>query len=209
MHALPCWYGVRELGFDEAFAFDYESSPITSPFVGAALCLDADKQKDKDREKKPHRKIVEAWKRRMRERRCDFRWHTTYGSVSLNRVRVRRSFQDNTSAKRRELDMWGGIVGLIIQLIAGGVGGNIAGSALKQYNLGTIGNTIAGVIGGGVGAQIIGALLGGEPGVAAAGTGGLDIGSIIGQIASGGVGGGILMVIVGLIKQAMGGQKAA
>jgi len=105
--------------------------------------------------------------------------------------------------------MWGGIIGLIIQLIAGGVGGNIAGSALKQYNLGTIGNTIAGIIGGGVGAQIIGALLGGEPEVAAAGTGGLDIGSIIGQIASGGVGGGILMVIVGLIKQVMGGQKAA
>ena len=103
--------------------------------------------------------------------------------------------------------MWGGIVGIIIQLIAGGVGGNIAGSALKQYNLGTIGNTIAGVLGGGVGAQIIGALLGGEPGVAAAG--GLDIGSIIGQIASGGVGGGVLMAIVGLIKQAMGGQKAA
>ena len=38
--------------------------------------------------------------------------------------------------------------------------------------------------------------------------GGLDIGSIIGQIASGGAGGGILMVVVGLIKQAMGGQKA-
>ena len=101
--------------------------------------------------------------------------------------------------------MWGGIVGLIIQLIAGGVGGNIAGSALKQYDLGTIGNTIAGVVGGGVGAQIIGALLG--DGAGAAGTGGLDIGSIIGQIASGGVGGGILMAIVGLIKQAMGGQK--
>ena len=32
--------------------------------------------------------------------------------------------------------MWGGIVGLIIQLISGGVGGNIAGSALKQYDLG-------------------------------------------------------------------------
>ena len=29
-----------------------------------------------------------------------------------------------------------------------------------------------------------------------------------GQIVSGGAGGGILMVIVGLIKQAMGGQKA-
>ncbi len=49
---------------------------------------------------------------------------------------------------------------------------------------------------------------GGGEGAAVAGAGGLDIGSIIGQIVSGGVGGGILMVIVGLIKQAMGGQKA-
>jgi hypothetical protein len=105
--------------------------------------------------------------------------------------------------------MWGGVIGLIIQLISGAIGGNIAGAAMKQYNLGTIGNSVAGLIGGGVGAQIIGALLGGGgEGVAATGAGGLDIGSIIGQIASGGVGGGILMVIVGLIKQAMGGQKA-
>jgi hypothetical protein len=29
--------------------------------------------------------------------------------------------------------MWGGIIGLIIQLISGAVGGNIAGSAMKQY----------------------------------------------------------------------------
>jgi hypothetical protein len=33
--------------------------------------------------------------------------------------------------------------------------------------------------------------------------GGLDIGSIIGQIAGGGVGGAIIMIVVGLIKQAM------
>ena len=105
--------------------------------------------------------------------------------------------------------MWGGIIGLIIQLVAGGVGGNIAGAALKQYDLGTVGNTIAGIVGGGVGAQIIGALVGGGTEAVGPGAGGLDIGSIIGQIASGGVGGGILMVIVGLIKQAMGGQKAA
>jgi len=58
--------------------------------------------------------------------------------------------------------MWGGIIGLIIQLISGAVGGNIAGAAMKQYNLGTIGNSIAGLIGGGVGAQIIGALFGGS-----------------------------------------------
>lgn len=100
--------------------------------------------------------------------------------------------------------MWGGLIGLIIQLITGAVGGNIAGAAMKRYDVGTIGNSIAGLIGGGVGAQIIGALLGGGGEGVTAGAGGLDIGSIIGQIASGGVGGGILMVIVGLIKQAMG-----
>src|SRR5215468_1084847 len=105
--------------------------------------------------------------------------------------------------------MWGGIIGLIIQLSSGAVGGDVAGAALKQYNLGTLGNSIAGVIGGGVGAQIIGALVGGGAGADVAGAGGLDIGSIIGQIVSGGVGGGILMVIVGLIKQAMGGQPAS
>ena len=104
--------------------------------------------------------------------------------------------------------MWGGIVGLIIQLVSGGVGGNIAGSMLKQYNLGTVGNTIAGVVGGGVWAQIIGALVGGGAEASGAGASGLDIGSIIGQVVSGGAGGGILMVIVGLIKQVMGGQKA-
>ena len=61
----------------------------------------------------------------------------------------------------------GGIIGLIIQLISGAVGGNIAGAAMKQYNLGTIGNSIAGLIGGGVGAQIIGALVGGVAGLGA------------------------------------------
>ena len=106
--------------------------------------------------------------------------------------------------------MWGGIVGLIIQLVAGAVGGNAAGTALKQYDLGVVGNSLAGIIGGGVGAQMIGALLGGGgDATAMTASGGLDIGSIIAQVASGGVGGGILMVIVGLLKQTMGGGKPA
>ena len=54
------------------------------------------------------------------------------------------------------------------------------------------------------------ALTANQGGADVTGGGSLDIGSIIGQIASGGVGGGVLMVIVGLIKQAIGGgQKAA
>jgi hypothetical protein len=37
------------------------------------------------------------------------------------------------------------VINLIIQLISGVVGGNAAGAALKDYNLGNLGNTIAGV----------------------------------------------------------------
>jgi hypothetical protein len=36
--------------------------------------------------------------------------------------------------------MWGGIVGPIIQLVAGGLGGNIAGSLLNQFDLRVAGN---------------------------------------------------------------------
>ncbi|MBN9507685.1 MAG: hypothetical protein J0I21_01070 [Alphaproteobacteria bacterium] len=107
--------------------------------------------------------------------------------------------------------MWGGIVGLIIQLISGAVGGNIAGALLKQFNLGTIGNTIAGLIGGAGLAQIVGAFVtGGEmpaAGAPDAAAGGLDIGAIISQIIAGGAGGGVLMVIVGAIRQALMGPR--
>ena len=36
----------------------------------------------------------------------------------------------------------GGIIGLIISLISGAVGGNIAGGVLKEQSLGPIGNTM-------------------------------------------------------------------
>ncbi len=93
------------------------------------------------------------------------------------------------------------IVGLIIQLLAGAFGGNIAGSALKNHGLGIVGNSIVGVIGGGIGGQILAALLGGTamPDLATHTAGG----GIISNIAGGGIGGAILMVIVGLIRKAM------
>ena len=100
--------------------------------------------------------------------------------------------------------MSGTIVNLIIQLVAGAAGGNLAGSLLKQYNLGTLGNSIAGIVGGGLGGQLLGMLVG-----TGASGGGMDIGSLIAQVAGGGVGGGILMVLVGLIRQALGGGGQA
>jgi uncharacterized membrane protein YeaQ/YmgE (transglycosylase-associated protein family) len=36
---------------------------------------------------------------------------------------------------------------LILQLISGGVGGNIAAALLKKFNLGPVGNSIAGIAG--------------------------------------------------------------
>jgi uncharacterized membrane protein YeaQ/YmgE (transglycosylase-associated protein family) len=91
----------------------------------------------------------------------------------------------------------GNLLPLIIQLVSGAVGGNVAGGLMKQFSLGTLGNSIAGILGGGIGGQLLG-LLG-----IATGSGGMDIGSIVGSIASGGVGGGVLMAIVGVIKNAM------
>ena len=92
------------------------------------------------------------------------------------------------------------IVALIIQLISGAAGGNIAGALLKKLNLGPVGNSIAGILGGGIGGQLLGLLGLGGAGAAASG---LDLGSIISSIAGGGVGGGVLMAIIGIIRQAM------
>jgi hypothetical protein len=51
----------------------------------------------------------------------------------------------------KEHDMSGTLINLIIQIIAGVIGGHAAGATLKNYTLGAVGNTIAGAIGGAVG----------------------------------------------------------
>jgi len=96
--------------------------------------------------------------------------------------------------------MSGTLVNLIIQIIAGAIGGNIAGSALKDYSLGTVGNSIAGLVGGGIGGQILQALV---PALAQTAST-TDWGAIVGQVAGGGVGGAILMIIVGVVKNMAG-----
>jgi hypothetical protein len=49
------------------------------------------------------------------------------------------------------------IINLIIQLIAGAIGGNAAGATIEKANLGTAGNTIAGALGGLGGGQLLSA----------------------------------------------------
>jgi hypothetical protein len=98
------------------------------------------------------------------------------------------------------------IVSLIIQLVSGAAGGNIAGALLKKFSLGPLGNSIVWIIGGGLGGQLLAMLGAGDAGTAAAG--GMDVGSIVSSIAGGGIGGGVLMAIVGLIRQAMAKPSA-
>lgn len=96
------------------------------------------------------------------------------------------------------------IAGLLIQLLSGAAGGNVAGSLLKKFSLGTVGNSIVGILGGGLGGQLLGMLgVGGAGAGATPAAGGLDIAAILSSVAGGGVGGGILMTVVGLIRQAM------
>jgi len=91
------------------------------------------------------------------------------------------------------------IISLIIELISGAVGGNIAGAAMKENSLGTAGNSIAGIVGGGLGGALLQSVIGG----AAAGGSSLDLSTILSNVAGGGVGGAILMAVIGLIKNAM------
>ena len=95
---------------------------------------------------------------------------------------------------------------LVIQVISGAVGGNAAGAVLKKFSLGTLGNSIVGVLGGALGGQLLHAL---GVGGSAATSNNLDLASILTSIASGGVGGGVLLTLVGLVKQAMGKGKTA
>jgi uncharacterized membrane protein YeaQ/YmgE (transglycosylase-associated protein family) len=87
------------------------------------------------------------------------------------------------------------LISILISLLSGAVGGNLAGKVFKNLDLGTIGNSLAGIAGGGVGALILNLL-----GIGASADASTNSSSIIGGIASGGVGGAILMAIVSAIK---------
>ena len=94
-------------------------------------------------------------------------------------------------------------MGLIISLISGAVGGNVAGGLLKNMNLGVIGNSLSGIVGG-AGLSSLLPMLGMAAADPTAGAGAMDIGSIVANGASGLVGGGGLMAIIGTVKNAMG-----
>lgn len=96
-------------------------------------------------------------------------------------------------------------VGIIVQIIAGAIGGAGTGKAVKSVDLGTVGNIIAGIVGGVGGGALAGMIPGLEMLSSVGGTpaAGLDIGALVGQAAGGLVGGGVLTAIAGAIKNSM------
>ena len=99
------------------------------------------------------------------------------------------------------------IVTLLISLLSGVIGANAAGAAAPEKSLGALFNSIVGLLGGALGgylAQVLGLLA--PAGIAVNSTAqvfqstSLDLGSILANIASSGIGGALLIVIVGNIK---------
>jgi hypothetical protein len=89
-------------------------------------------------------------------------------------------------------------VTLALHLISGALGGNIAGALFRNLSLGVVGNSLAGVVGGGLGGQLLTALLGLPPAWVAEGA--IEPTAILGQIASGGIGGAVVMIVVAALK---------
>ena len=86
-------------------------------------------------------------------------------------------------------------VSLLISLASGALGGNISGATVKEDNLGTLGNSLVGLLGGGLGHALLQVL-------GLAGTGDLSLTSIISNIATSGVSGAILPLVVSFAKRA-------
>ena len=86
---------------------------------------------------------------------------------------------NNASAARRFLERGNIDVELLRELL----------QSMKENSLGTLGNSIAGIVGGGLGGTILQSIIGG----AATGGGSLDLTTILSNVAGGGVGGAILM----------------
>ncbi len=92
--------------------------------------------------------------------------------------------------------MSGLLVNLIIQVIAGAFGGIVAGAVMKNYSLGTMGNTLAGAVGGGVGGFILSRLVPSLQNAASA----LDWGAFLGLAAISFVAGAILTLVAAVIR---------
>ncbi len=102
------------------------------------------------------------------------------------------------------------IVTVLSSLIGGAVGGNVAGPATQDKNLGVLGNTISGLIGGAASTYIlqamgvINAIASGSPTDVAGALAAVDWTTILSHLGAGAGGGAILTAIIAYVKDAAG-----
>ncbi len=102
------------------------------------------------------------------------------------------------------------ILTIITSLIGGAVGGNVAGPATQEKNLGPVGNTISGAVGGALGSYIvqamgiISAISTGSSADVANAMAAVDWTSLFANLGVGAGGGAILTTVVTYIKDAIG-----
>lgn len=100
------------------------------------------------------------------------------------------------------------IVSLLVSLVGGAIGGNVAGPATQEKNPGALWNTVLGLIGGGAGTYILQAL--GvmnnptEAATAVTHVNMIDWSELLKTLAAGGGSGAIVTAIVAFIKGSMG-----
>ena len=87
---------------------------------------------------------------------------------------------------------------ILINLVAGAIGGVGAGKSSSTFDLGTAGNIVSGLVGGGLLGQVATLLL---PSVlAAAQSGNFSVSGVVSRAVAGGAGGAILTAIIGAMK---------
>src|SRR6478736_4381954 len=89
-------------------------------------------------------------------------WRSSLPTAENYRLTSRLELQ---TRQREETLMSGMLINLIIQLVAGAIGGNVAGGASKDLSLGTAGNMDIGALvgqfaGGGVAGALLTAIVG-------------------------------------------------
>jgi uncharacterized membrane protein YeaQ/YmgE (transglycosylase-associated protein family) len=82
---------------------------------------------------------------------------------------------------------------LVLGIICGAIGGNVAASLMRRYNLGLLGNTIAGIAGGLLGGVLVSAVLVDGPSLAA----------LLSRMAGSGIGAGFLVLATGAARSVL------
>ncbi len=92
----------------------------------------------------------------------------------------------------------------LLSLISGAAGGNFSGGVFKSLNLGLLGNSIVGAIGGYCGLRALETIIGIiHTNNNHIGRDGANTSSVVATLVSGAIGGAILVIVIGALRDRM------